>query len=100
MRNIGSMPTSPKMEGKDQQPRTSHRKHSVKKVPQTKRSLSIDARPTHLKPRERDSSLDIMSTRSSRENTSKKEEAQAERVQEENFLFLSRVNFMIYIKLK
>lgn len=90
------MPTSPKMESKDQLTRTSHRKYSVKKAPQTKRSLSIDARPTHLKQRERDSSLDVMSTRScsAKDSSFRREETQPEK-QEGNFLFLSRVSNLI-----
>ncbi|KAK6633042.1 hypothetical protein RUM43_012785 [Polyplax serrata] len=94
IRNIGSMPTSPKMESKDQLTRTSHRKYSVKKAPQTKRSLSIDARPTHLKQRERDSSLDVTSTRgcSAKDSSFRREETQPEK-QEGNFLFLSREEY-------
>ena len=82
------MPASPKQNTKaDQNLRDNHRKHSVKKVPTGKRSLSIDARSTHMKSRERDSSLDLSMARS----RLTKKESNTERKQEGNFLFLSQV---------
>lgn len=95
IRNIGSMPAAPKVESKEQPIRIGHRKYSAKKITQTKRSISIDARPTHLKTRERDSSLDAVTCRLSKELPCKSKEVKAERIQEGNFLFLSRVGIFI-----
>lgn len=89
MRNIGSMPASPKQNTKatDQALRDNHRKLSIKKVPATKRSSSIDARTSHIRSRERDSSLDITTARTSRII---KKDFGVERKPEGNFLFLSQ----------
>ncbi|KAL0277292.1 UNVERIFIED_CONTAM: hypothetical protein PYX00_004631 [Menopon gallinae] len=82
MRNIGSVPASPKAETRSEQSlRTSHRMFSVRRVPQTKRSLSID-RSGHLRVRERDSSLDLSTVRGA-----------ARDGQERNFLFLSQEEY-------
>ena len=84
------MPASPKQntKGTEQSVRDNHRKQSIKKIPTSKRSLSIDARTSHMKSRERDSSLDITTARSSRLT---KKELGVEKKQEGNFLFLSQV---------